>query len=101
MTEQEIEQFPKSASEYLYKQKDLTYKQEIHLLFEVIKYYKKELKDANAKVVHLAETVSNEKEELKQLRKFKKDIRKFQEKLYKYEDNDLKFMNVAEEIMYF
>ena len=49
MTEQEIEQFPKSANEYLYKQKDLTYKQEIHLLFEVIKYYKKELKDANAK----------------------------------------------------
>ena len=43
MTEQEIEQFPKSANEYLYKQKDLTYKQEIHLLFEVIKYYKKEI----------------------------------------------------------
>ena len=54
MTKQKIEQFPKSASEYLHKQKDLTYQQEVHLFFEVIKYYKKELKDANEKIVYMA-----------------------------------------------
>lgn len=54
MTEQEIEQFPKSASEYLHKQKDLTYQQEVHQFFEVIKYYRKELKDANKKLVYVS-----------------------------------------------
>ena len=54
MTKQEIKQFPKSASEYLHKQKDLTYQQEVHQFFEVIKYYRKELKDANRKIVYMA-----------------------------------------------
>jgi len=54
MTKQEIEQFPRSAGEYLSKLQDLTYQQEVHQFFEVIKYYRKELKDANEKIVHMA-----------------------------------------------
>ena len=54
MTKQKIEQFPRSAGEYLSKFKDLTYQQEVYQFFEVIKYYRKELKDANKKIVYMA-----------------------------------------------
>ncbi len=108
MTKEEIENFPKSADEYWYYQKDkgFSYKAEIERLFEVIKYKNKQIKKLENQRNTFKDTVQTQNKYIEELEDFKKRenykrasmlkyAKMHKEKHDKYELNDTeKYNNV-------